>query len=51
MARHLELLRLQLEAGGIRGSSVTPNAEKDPSWHNAASEVEEHLRARLADIL
>lgn len=47
MARHLELLRARLEDEGIRGTSVIPNAEKDPSWQDAVREAQERLTAEL----
>jgi hypothetical protein len=47
MDRHLELLRTRLEDEGIRGTSVIPNAARDPSWQNIAREVQEHLTAEL----
>ncbi len=46
-AQRLELLRARLEDEGIRGTSVIPNVEQDPSWQDIVREVQGHLTAEL----
>ncbi len=51
MTRHLELLRTRLEDEGIKGTSVIPNAAKDPSWQDVVREAQERLTAELRALL
>lgn len=43
--------RRGLEAEGIRGSALVPNAESDPSWQESLRELHGRLKDRLAGIL
>lgn len=49
--RELELLKLQLEKDGIRGSSIVPNLARSASWQDAEREAQEHLTRDLGTIL